>query len=177
MPLQIIKRWLAVGWEMARVAWLLMAGSGPEGREAIKRLVRAQFHRVPQISTAELAAWLADSARTPPVILDVRAEQEFEVSHLHGARCVGSHARAGEVAAVLDLQAPVVVYCSVGYRSSALAEQLRRAGFTQVSNLEGSIFQWAAEGRPLEAAGKPTREVHPCHSWFRKLAEARDRKV
>ena len=54
----------------------------------------------------------------------------------------------------------MIVYCSVGYRSSALAEKLQRAGFTNVANLEGSLFQWANENRPLHRGTNTVREVH-----------------
>lgn len=39
----------------------------------------------------------------------------------------------------------IVVYCSVSYRSSILARRLQDMGFTNVYNLEGSIFKWANE--------------------------------
>jgi len=63
----------------------------------------------------------------------------------------------------------MVVYCSVGWRSSALAQRLLKHGVTNVANLEGSAFAWANEGRPLEAAGKPATKVHPYNSTFGKL--------
>ena len=50
----------------------------------------------------------------------------------------------------------VVFYCSIGYRSSVMAEQilqLREDGLVplgiQPYNLRGSIFQWGSEGRDL----------------------------
>ena len=50
----------------------------------------------------------------------------------------------------------VVCYCSIGYRSSVMAEQilqLREDGHLfpgiQPNNLRGSIFQWGSEGRDL----------------------------
>ena len=50
----------------------------------------------------------------------------------------------------------VICYCSVGYRSSVVAErilELREAGHlppgVEPYNLRGSIFQWASEGRNL----------------------------
>ena len=50
----------------------------------------------------------------------------------------------------------VVCYCSVGYRSSVIAQrilELREDGHlppgVQPYNLRGSIFQWASEGRNL----------------------------
>jgi hypothetical protein len=72
----------------------------------------------------------------------------------------------------LDL--PIVTYCSVGYRSGAFAERLRSAGFTNVVNLEGSIFRWANEGRPLFRSARPVTEVHPYNrTWGLLLKEDR----
>lgn len=46
----------------------------------------------------------------------------------------------------------VVFLCRSGNRSSQLAEYLvSQAGFTNVTNIEGGIQQWMAEGGPLEA--------------------------
>ena len=62
--------------------------------------------------------------------------------------------------------AVIVAYCSVGYRSSVFAERLQRAGYLNVRQLDGGIFQWANEGRPL-AGGKV---VHPYNArWGRYL--------
>ena len=63
----------------------------------------------------------------------------------------------------------MVVYCSVGYRSSRLVARLQQAGCTNVFNLEGSIFQWANEDRRLERDGQPVKEVHPYNRTFGQL--------
>lgn len=55
----------------------------------------------------------------------------------------------------------IVVYCSVGYRSSALARQLQQLGYTNVYNLESSIFEWADEGRPVYQGERRVKLVHP----------------
>jgi hypothetical protein len=66
----------------------------------------------------------------------------------------------------LDRDAPVVVYCSVGYRSAKVTAALQERGFTQVANLKGSIFRWANEGRPVVRGSTGVREVHPYdHTW------------
>jgi len=112
---------------------------------------------------------LADTNRPPPVLLDVRTEAEYAVSHLPGARRVDSRASASQVVGPLERGRAVVTYCSVGYRSSQMAARLQKAGRTNVFNLDGSIFQWANEGRPLEQAGKPAKMVHPYNEAFGKL--------
>ena len=100
---------------------------------------------------------------------------EFEVSHLPGAQRVDPDAKAADVLPVLEKNRAIVTYCSVGYRSSAMADRLHKAGVTPVFNLEGSIFQWANEGRPLEANGKPASKVHPYNATFGKMLDEQRR--
>jgi rhodanese-related sulfurtransferase len=124
----------------------------------IKQTVRAKFPQVKQLSTNELDTWLKQSDREQPLLLDARTPEEFAVSHLHGAR------HGEQLTATLKdypKDKPIVTYCAVGYRSSALAEKLQQQGFTNVANLEGSIFQWANEGRPIYKGEQIVQQVHP----------------
>lgn len=128
--------------------------------QALNAMLQRKFPAVVLIRTPELAAWLGDPNRTPPRLLDVREPVEYRVSHLAGAHLV----EPGSDPAIVDFpkDQPIVTYCSVGYRSAEYAQKLRQAGFTNVRNLEGSIFEWANEDRPLVAAdGKPAGQVHP----------------
>ena len=53
-----------------------------------------------QITPAELAAWLADSGRGKPVLLDVREPWEYEKARIEGAHLVPMRevpARVGEL--------------------------------------------------------------------------------
>lgn len=143
--------------------------------ESMKRKVRSRFPDVTQLSTGGLAAWLSDPKRTQPILLDVRTEKEFAVSHLRGAVRVEPSAKADDLLLHLAPGRPVVTYCSVGYRSSEFAERLKKAGVVSVYNLEGSIFQWANEGRPIEADGRPADKVHPYNSKFGKMLDENKR--
>ena len=120
------------------------------------------------------------------LVVDCREAEEFKVSRLPGAFNVPfsqfkmdlaqSGAQEGEMKSTNLLvntletemkrhlgrnpshedELDVVCYCSVGYRSSVVAErilQLRENGLVppgiQPYNLRGSIFQWGSEGRDL----------------------------
>jgi rhodanese-related sulfurtransferase len=50
-----------------------------------------------------------------------------------------------------------------------MASRLRAAGFTDVRNLEGSIFQWANERRPLVREEEPVSQVHPYNALWGRL--------
>ncbi len=137
----------------------------------LKRSLHGRFADVHWITTKQLADWLAAKDRPQPVLLDVRTPAEWDVSHLPGARRVDPKADAKTAAAGLAKDTPIVTYCSVGYRSGAMAERLRAAGYTHVQNLEGSIFQWANEHRPLVHDGRRVTRVHPyTEGWGRLLA-------
>ena len=135
---------------------------------AIKRLVRARFADVTHVTTAQLAAWLADPQRTPPLLLDVRSAAEYAVSHLPGAQRVDPDCTADEVIAEIPADRSWVMYCSVGYRSSHMAQRVLRAGVTTVSNLDGAIFSWVREGRDIHSA-RPGVQVHPYSRIAAKL--------
>ena len=139
------------------------------GWRALNAAIRHRFPDVSRISTPELAAWLQAPGRTPPRLLDVREPDEYHVSHLADAQQV----EPGSDPATLGLpkDQPIVTYCSVGYRSAEYARKLRQAGFTDVRNLEGSVFEWANEKRPLVGDGHPASQVHPYNKTWGLLLE------
>ncbi len=149
------------------------------GQSLAWRVLDGQIARrhpgLPQTTPAALAARMARGERV--VLLDARTADEYAVSHLRGARRVEPGASAAQIAAALadvSPNAPVVVYCSVGWRSADVAARLRDTGRSNVENLRGSIFRWAGEGREV-VTGAPGREtvvrvVHPFdRTWGRLL--------
>ena len=135
----------------------------------LKKSLRQRFPKIDWISTRELAEWLADERRTPPLLLDVRTPEEWEVSHLVGARRVEPKAAVDAAVGGTAKDTPIVTYCAVGYRSGELATRLRAAGFTNVRNLEGSIFAWANEHRPLVHGADKVKSVHPYNKFWGRL--------
>jgi rhodanese-related sulfurtransferase len=138
--------------------------------DSVIQSVRQKFPSVQQLATDELASWLADSTRPAPFLVDGRSAGEFSVSHLRDAANLTT---VSEVKSVVLPSRPVVVYCSVGYRSSALAQKLQKAGFAHVYNLEGSIFKWANEGHPVFRGTSEVEEVHPYNATWGKLLDQR----
>lgn len=94
---------------------------------------------VPYISVQELAM-----PKTNAILLDAREPKEFVISHLKDAICVGyDNFDIKKVTdTIKDKNKEIVVYCSLGIRSEDVAEQLKKAGYTNVKNLYGGIFEW-----------------------------------
>jgi hydroxyacylglutathione hydrolase len=74
-------------------------------------------------------------------VVDVRGPGEVANGMIGGARHV-QLASLLESAKTLDPQAPTVVYCAGGYRSSIAASTLRSLGFVDVSDLVGGFGAW-----------------------------------
>lgn len=142
----------------------------------VKLWIRQSFPTVPTISTRQLANWLERDSLNPPALIDAREPEEFAVSHLPNAYRAQSVAEVVQAGITRDM--PVVVYCSIGYRSARLVQALNEVGY-QATNLEGSIFQWANEGRGLvtsqgssqNAQATPTQKVHPYNDFWGLLLE------
>ena len=129
---------------------------------SVKSEIRTQFPSVAQISTEQLEQWLVTES---PLLLDARSPEEYAVSHLQNADLATSQTALKDV----GKDTLVVVYCSVGYRSSRLAEKLADAGYENVYNLEGSIFQWVNEGRAVYRGSQRVKQVHPYDDHWGKL--------
>lgn len=131
----------------------------------IKSLIRLKFPTVEQISTTDLTMWLRTENRQKPLLLDARTFQEYALSHLKDARVIPANLQDLTGWDQLSLSTPIVTYCSVGYRSAALAQHLSLIGYKNVFNLEGSIFQWSNEGRAVYQGKQVVQQVHP-YNWF-----------
>lgn len=139
------------------------------------RFVRETFPDVPQLSTERLAELLAEGADV--ALLDARSKEENATSHLQGAVRATSVRTARDALEEHGGEPTVVVYCSVGYRSSRLAQQLKAQGIENVFNLEGSLFKWANEDRPVYRDSEQVRSVHPFDDdWGTLLQEFRHPK-
>lgn len=99
---------------------------------------------VPLMSVEELS-----NKKDDILLMDTREKEEFNVSHIPGAVYAGYS--DFDISQFRDFpkDTTLVLYCSVGYRSEKIGEKLMSAGFTQVYNLYGSIFEWANRGYRL----------------------------
>jgi rhodanese-related sulfurtransferase len=92
--------------------------------------------------------------RENALVVDLRGLGDFEKGHIIGSR----HMLPSQVDPEGKLlakakESPVVLVCAVGVTASATAQKLVKAGFKQVSVLDGGIGAWTGAGLPL-AKGK-----------------------
>ena len=113
------------------------------------------------------------------VILDAREREEFEVSHLEGARYLGyDNLNLGSLSGVAK-DAPIAIYCSIGYRSEKIGRRLERMGYTNVRNLYGSIFDWVNRSYPVvDSKGILVQKIHTYNrKWSRWVDDTKAEKI
>ena len=125
---------------------------------------------VPYISVEELAM-----PKTDAIILDSRELDEYNVSHLKGAFHVGyNNFNIIQIEALIpDKTKNIVVYCSLGIRSETIGNELLKAGYTNVSNLYGGIFEWKNKNfTVVDSLNKRTERVHAfSKAWSKWLTK------
>jgi rhodanese-related sulfurtransferase len=135
-------------------------------------------HRVENLATDELAAMLAGPE--PPLLFDVRTVGEYEKSRIATAVRVDPDTGPDDFAAryaALMAERDLVLYCSVGQRSSELLERVEsvcgKAGAKSCRNLRGGIFRWYNESRPVVNASGETDDIDAYDSLWAMMVERR----
>ena len=97
------------------------------------------------MSPQQLSA--ACSSDTPPIILDVRTRQEYEIARLESAILLPMDEIAGRLDEIPG-DRDIVVLCHHGIRSMHVAMWLDSKGFSAIYNLTGGIDRWSLEVDP-----------------------------
>lgn len=141
--------------------------------ESVDEKIEREFPGVQTVSTDALLTRYATADAKLPIIIDVREDGEFRVSHLDDALHLESAEAISDVITErgLSKDTEIIVYCSVGYRSASVAADLQERGFTQVLNLEHSLFEWANKGYPMTSASGSTNKVHPFNKAWSVLVD------
>ena len=84
------------------------------------------------------------------IILDVRTPEEFASGHIEGALNIDFNSGdfANEITR-LNPSETYAIYCRSGNRSGQAASIMHKAGFHDVSNLDGGVIDWTDAGLPL----------------------------
>ncbi len=133
-----------------------------------KKINSLLSHTVPLIHQNELKERLD---KEHLVLLDTRTSKEFNVSHLENAGFIDYENFRPEMVEDLDKDEPIVLYCSVGYRSEKIGEKLQELGFKNVYNLYGGIFDWKNNNNDVvNTQNIPTDTVHTYNkNWSKWL--------
>ena len=86
------------------------------------------------------------------LLIDVRDESEFAMSHLPGAIHMGKGVIERDIEVkVPDTGAKLVLYCGGGFRSALAADNLQKMGYTNVISMDGGIRIWRERQYPLSS--------------------------
>ncbi|WP_010177172.1 rhodanese-like domain-containing protein [Aquimarina agarilytica] len=106
------------------------------------------------------------------IFLDAREKQEYNVSHIQNALWVGYENFKPKILKDIPKDRPIIVYCTVGYRSEKIAEKLLKNGYTDVSNLYGGIFEWVHNNKKVSDGNTTTYKIHTYNKewskWLKK---------
>jgi rhodanese-related sulfurtransferase len=84
------------------------------------------------------------------IIVDVRTPEEFASGHIEGALNIDFNSGNFENEITrLNPSESYAVYCRSGSRSGQAASIMHKAGFHDVSNLNGGVIDWTNDGLPL----------------------------
>ncbi len=155
--------WNQIGWIIPILPFLFLGKPPVMGQDYSvnpdfeKRVNSYLSFSVPVISVEELK-----NNKKDYILLDTREIEDYKVSSIPGSTHVGYRDFDIEfIRARVNYDQPIVVYCSIGYRSEKIGERLQEAGYRKVYNLYGSIFEWANRGFPLvNPDNQSTTEIH-----------------
>jgi len=114
-----------------------------------RELLRQVKNEIDEVDSADARALL--DGPVPPVLVDIRENDEWDEGHIPGAVHVGrGHFEARIEAAAPDKSRPVLLYCSAGNRSAFAAKTLEELGYEHVSSLSDGFTGWKRNGFPVQ---------------------------
>ena len=156
----------------------LYAHNRPADLNALHQGIISDYSQVSHISAEAFDRHNTDDI----ILLDIREADEFAISHIAGARRIDPEISTENLLTLLpkDLtDKTIIVYCSVGRRSTALAARaqthLLAKGASDIVNLEGGIFGWHNEQRPLTSASGSTDYIHPYNEYWSGWLKRKDK--
>lgn len=115
--------------------------------EKFQQLADEAKAKIQQISLDELNFL---EPETPPILVDVREDSEWQKSHAEGAIHLSRGIIEQKFEEIIpDRGVPIVCYCAGGNRSALVAESLQKLGYTHVHSLVGGFKAWKEAGLPI----------------------------
>ena len=138
------------------IGFALLSGISFAQKQLSKLLDKENTGSIPYIYVEELA-------KSKVILLDTREQKEYDTSHLDNALFVGYDFFNLDtiIKQIPNKDSQIVVYCSLGIRSEDIGEKLNKAGYQNVKNLYGGIFEWKNNNFPVyNSAKKETDSIH-----------------
>jgi len=112
------------------------------------KLVNQAKSRIHEISATELKTSIDNHDRLH--LIDVREDHEWSTGHIPTAIHLSKGIIERDIERIIpDVKAPIVVYCSGGFRCALVADVLHTMGYTQVSSLDKGSQGWIEAGYQL----------------------------
>ena len=106
-----------------------------------------------QLSAPDLAAWLNDTTRAKPLLLDVREPWEIATASLTDITAIPMQQIPQRIEELQQLSegsdAGIVAICHHGARSMQVAMFLERQGLGPIHNLAGGMEAWSTQVDPI----------------------------
>ncbi|WP_026376929.1 rhodanese-like domain-containing protein [Aestuariibacter salexigens] len=111
--------------------------------------VNATFSPVKMLSTQDATLLMN---REDAVVLDTRPLADFNKGHILGARQIpAEQLNQGDFQKLEKFKStPIIVVCAMGMNAKRTALQMLKAGFSNVSVLQGGMGAWTGAGLPVK---------------------------
>jgi rhodanese-related sulfurtransferase len=167
-------------WQIRVMGWVMCGSTRPFLFGLLLNKIDSLFPNAKQITCNDYFQEQEneEEKKQDVVVIDTRPEEEFNVSHMRGAVRLENAAQVNEWLLSQNKnkeETKIVLYCSVGYRSSIVAQQLSQEyGWTKAYNLRGSLFQWISDGH--SAVNAQGQDVCYCHPFDEEYGIFLDKK-
>ena len=106
------------------------------------------------LTSSQITAKEATQNHKKYLFVDARSKEERSISTIPGS------ITPSQLESTV-LNKPVIIYCTIGYRSGKLTAKLIEKGYKDIYNLEGGILAWTwANGPLIDINQKQTKKVH-----------------
>ena len=109
--------------------------------------IKIKLSPIKQITPQELTFLVNKS---DGLVIDIRAEKDYKTSHILDSIYFSPEKANNNDFVSLEKHKdkPIIVVCTAGMTASKVANQLLKAGFSQVNLLKGGMNAWLAAGLP-----------------------------
>lgn len=162
---------MALIWFLRRNLWLTIApllllliiagspktdtGSEEWKQQKIATMYDEYVREFPEVPGLTVSEFKQLRQQNDIIIVDVRTPEEQAVSIIPGA--ISQSLFEQNIDRYKNY--PIVVYCTIGYRSGKYAQKLQEQGLN-VFNLEGSLLAWSHIGGELVNSSGKTKQIH-----------------